>query len=139
MVMLPREVVFDTNIWVRYILKGQLEKLALIIFENNLIVYSSERLIAELEDVLGRPQIASHLTLPIAEYVDFHREITDVTGVNYAFRGSPDPKDDFLFDLALSAEATHIVTNDKPLLGLGQVRNVKVISLSEFLKLFSEK
>ncbi len=133
------EIVLDTNIWIRYILKAQLEKLALLILENELIVYSSERLIYELEDVLSRPKISQHLTLPIEDYVNFHRTLTDVTGVNYEFRGSPDPKDDYLFDLALSAGASHLVTDDKPLLGLGQVRSVKVISLSEFKELLPSK
>jgi hypothetical protein len=137
--MPPREIVLDTNIWVSYILKGQLEKLALLVIENDLTVYSSERLIAELEEVLARPEISQHLSLPLEDYVNFHRNLAEVSRVNYAFRGSPDPKDDFLFDLALSADATHLVTNDKLLLGLGQVRNVKVISLLELMKLLDKK
>ena len=116
-----------------------MEKLALRVIEHNLSVYSSEQLVSELEDVLLRPEISKYLTLPTKEYVAFHRNLAEVTGVNYSFRGSPDPKDDFLFDLALSAGASHFVTDDKPLLGLGQVRTVKVISHSDFLKMLSEK
>ena len=131
------EVVFDTNIWVSYFIKGQVEKLVLLVRENNLTVFSSERLIAELEEVLTYPHIAKYLSLPLEHYLAFHRNLTEVTGVLYAFRGSPDPKDDFLFDLALSAGASHLVTNDKPLLNLGQVRSVKVVSLSEFFQLIN--
>ncbi len=137
--MHPLEIVFDTNIWIRYILKAQLEKLTLLILENDLTVYSSERLIAELETVLNYPEIANRLTLPLSEYVDFHRKLAIVSPVMYAFRGSPDPKDDFLFDLAISAEANYLVTEDKPLLALGYVRYVRVISLSDFFELLKTR
>ncbi len=133
--MQPLEVVLDTNIWLRYILKSQLEKLTLLVLENDLTVYSSERFIAELEAVLSYPEIANRLTLPASEYVYFHRNLAVVSPVQYAFRGCPDPKDDFLFDLAISANADYLVTEDKVLLGLGFVRNVKVISLIEFFGL----
>jgi putative PIN family toxin of toxin-antitoxin system len=116
-----------------------LEKLTLLVLENDLTVYSSERFIAELEDVLNYPEIASRLTLPASEYVYFHRNLAVVSPVMYAFRGCPDPKDDFLFDLAISANAAYLVTEDKLLLGLGFVRNVKVISLAEFFDLLESR
>jgi len=132
------EVILDTNIWLRYILKSQLEKLALLILENEVTVYSSERFIAELEEVLNYPEIANRLTMPASEYLYFHRNLAVVSPVMYAFRGCPDPKDDFLFDLAISVNASYLVTEDRLLLGLGFVRNVQVISLAAFFELLKK-
>ena len=133
--MASLEVVLDTNIWVRYFIKNEFKKLTLLVMDNDLVVFTSERFIAELEEVLAYPRISKLLSLPIEEYVLFHKNLTTLSRVAYAFRGSPDPKDDFLFDLALSAGASYLVTNDKPLLDLGEVRSVKVVSLSEFFQL----
>jgi predicted nucleic acid-binding protein len=48
---------------------------------------------------------------------------------------SPDPKDDYLFMLALSTESI-IVTGDKPLLNWERAP-VQVISLAQFKKMHS--
>ena len=44
-----------------------------------------------------------------------------------------DPKDDKFLSLAVSGEATHLVTNDKDLLVLHPFRGINILTSAEFL------
>ena len=47
-----------------------------------------------------------------------------------------DPDDDVVIGTALAAQATWVVTGDKPLLSVGQYQNVRIVSVSQFCELF---
>lgn len=124
-------IILDTNIWVSYFIKAQLPKLVDIIIDNNLIVYSSNELIAELTEVMSRKKISKYLSLPVTEYIDFHCDLVTVISVPLQFKGCPDPKDDYLFDLATKTDAL-IVTGDKKLLAVSPLSGVNLMSLAAF-------
>lgn len=130
--MKPDKLVLDVNIWVSYILQSRLKELAAIILRYKLSVFISPILLAELEDVLGRSKIAKYLTLPKQEYLDFVATLTILNAPTPVFADAPDPKDNYLLDLALATQATHLVTGDKPLLAQGEIAGVKMMSLKEF-------
>lgn len=130
--MRPEKIVLDTNIWVSYFIKARFDDLVNLIVDNELIVLTSVELIIELREVLGRKKFAKYLSLPVERYVDFHRELVEEVRVRPLYTASPDPKDNFLFDLVLQKQAGHLVTGDKKLLALKQVKNVDIISLTAF-------
>jgi uncharacterized protein len=129
--MAPQSVVINTNIWVSYFISQRFDDIANLIFDNNLVVYSSPDLIHELEDVLSRGKLKKQITLPLERYISLHKNLTTVAETKKVFRGSPDVKDTFLFDLALQTKSKIIVTGDKKLL-LFEVKNLEIISLSTF-------
>ncbi len=51
--------ILDTNIWVSYIIKSKFEELVKLIIDNDLEIYTSQELIAELYEVLNRPKLKS--------------------------------------------------------------------------------
>lgn len=53
------------------------------------------------------------------------------------FDGSPDPKDNYLFDLAIQYDATQLDTGEKRLLEMKKAGGVIIISLAEFKTLLS--
>jgi len=63
--------------------------------------------------------------------------LTQPCEIELIFKDSPDPKDDYLFDLALQFEADYLITGDKKLLAMESVENVQVISLRDFKDLVS--
>ena len=46
-----------------------------------------------------------------------------------------DPKDNFLLELAVSAEADYIITGDKDLLVLNPYKNINIVSANDFEKI----
>ncbi len=134
--MRPDKLVLDVNIWVSCILQMRLKDLTAIKLLHELSFFISPLLIAELEDVLNRPKIAKYLSLPVREYIAFIQDLTTLLHPSSVVFASPDPKDNYLFDLALTANASHLVTGDKPLLALVEVEGIRVISFREFREMF---
>lgn len=131
--MKPQSVVLDTNVWISFIIKARLEELVELVVEHEIILLTSPELVDELTRVLSRPKFARYLDLPVADYLDFHQNLAQVFPTQTRFSQSPDPKDNFLFDLAIQSGSLLIVTGDKRLLDISPIDGVKVISLSEFL------
>ncbi|QQS30547.1 MAG: putative toxin-antitoxin system toxin component, PIN family [Sphingobacteriales bacterium] len=116
-----QKVVFDTNIWVSYIIKARLTDLTRLILDNDLTIYRSEKLTQELTEVISRKKFSGYLSLPIINYISFYKSLTKNIKPKIVYGNSPDPNDNFLFELAIAAKATHIVTGDKILSALGTV------------------
>ncbi|KFC24566.1 putative toxin-antitoxin system toxin component, PIN family [Chryseobacterium sp. FH1] len=127
------KIILDTNIWVSYFFNGKLNELSKIILDNELSVFTTSFLIDELKDVLSREKIKKKLKFSLDSYIDFHQQVTEHFQITEEFEGCPDPKDNFLFDLAIQSKAKTIVTGDKKLLDF-KTENISVISLSDFLQ-----
>lgn len=102
-----------------------------LVVDNNLIVYSSNELVAELTEVLGRAKFAKYLKLATTEYIDFHHDLVTHISVPLEYKGCPDPKDNYLFDLAIKTNSI-IVTGDKKLLAVSPLDGVELVSLTAF-------
>ena len=131
--MKPHSVVLDTNIWISFIIKSRLDELVEWVTEHEITLWSSPELVRELTEVLNRQKFSRYLTLPIADYLAFHQNLVRMLETKAVFSQSPDPKDNFLFDLALQSETLLIVTGDKRLLKVSPIDNVEIISLATFL------
>ena len=131
----PTKVIFDTNIWITYTINAQTSLLIDFIVDNEITLFTCSSLINEFEEVLSRKKFKKYVTPPISKYVSVHKKIASFVDIEYSFVGSPDPKDDFLFDLAEHTEATHLVTGDKKLWDFSYKR-LQIISHTDFKKLF---
>ena len=79
------------------------------------------------------------MTLPIQEYIAFHSSLTILIETEALYQSSPDPKDNFLFDLAFKTNCEALVTGDKKLLELDSIDNVAIITLSDFLTMYQTR
>jgi len=109
-----------TNVWISYAINGELEWLAHYVVQNRLLIYGSPLLLAEIKKVLQYAKVKKLLNDSAASYMDVITAIVllkeDIPiGIN-----SPDPDDDYVFELAISNKAKAIVCGDKPLLYLGR-------------------
>lgn len=125
-------VVIDTNVWISYFIGGRSSELAHLILDNALVVLTSQELVVELTEVLGRQKFSKYLTLPISEYISLHLDLTTRVSIVAKFDESPDPKDNFLFDIALQHRARYLVTGDRKLQAMQRVKFVEVVSLTAF-------
>ena len=135
--MKPDKVVLDTNIWVSYFLKGRSAELVRLVLDHNFLIFSSPILVAELTDVLNRAKIVKYLTLPIEDYLNMHLDLVHLIHTTPLYSEGPDPKDNFLFDLAIQTDSTLIVSGDKKLLEFTDLSPVRIVALSEFKAIFN--
>jgi len=142
--MQRQTIILDTNIWVSYIIKRQLDQLVTAKYDYALTFLSCPELVLELTDILQRPKIREIIGENHLQFIQFHqyhclnhaiarRTVPDKLPQIYVRELIPDKKDIFLFDLAATYEATYLVTGDRDLLGIqDRILHVQIISLSEF-------
>jgi len=125
-------VVLDCNIWITLTISSQLDFIA-DLFDSEIIIASCDTLKSGIVDVLGRPRIQKYIgDTEIEKVVKLHDLVTIYFKPGKLQPITKDPKDDYLFALAVKSKANYLVTGDKLLLGVDRYKNTKLISLREF-------
>ena len=131
-----RKIILDVNIWISIFLKKKMNYFLDIVVHQNLEFISDENLRNELIDVISRKKFSSTFSVEdIVDAIDFFDAVSTFVPTEKKFSGSPDIKDDYLFDLANQSETKIIVTGDKKLLDF-KTENISLITFSEFLQEF---
>jgi putative PIN family toxin of toxin-antitoxin system len=94
----------------------------------------SAEILAELIDVLSRKKFDRYLSREIRE--DFLASLakeTELITITETVDICRDPKDNKFLELAISGNATHIITGDKDLLELHPFRDFLIVTPSQFL------
>jgi putative PIN family toxin of toxin-antitoxin system len=104
---------------------------------GEVLLFTSPELLAELEDVLGRPKFAKRLE---AAGVTVAELLTGYAALAWTVRLSviepviaEDPDDDVVLATAVTARAEVIVSGDHHLLALGQYRGIAILSAADLL------
>lgn len=132
-------VVLDTNTVVSGFLWGN-EPRALIdaAVEGRIELFTSEVLIAEIEDVLPRARFAARLAekqLAIPALIERYRVLANI--VAPAVLSGPvskDPDDDLVLATALAASANLIVSRDKHLRNLKYFHRIPIVDAAEAMR-----
>lgn len=127
-------VVIDTNLWISFLLTKDLTRLDRLFANDKLTLLFSQELLDEFVLVAQRPKFKRYFSLAdlqdlliqIGAKADF---ITVVSKVELC----RDSKDNFLLALAQEGKATHLITGDKDLLVLGQLNQIKILTISDYL------
>jgi len=133
-----KKIVLDTNILVSALLfKGELTKIVELWEKGEIIPVISKETFEEFKRVLAYPKfsltekevksIIEENVLPFFEVVDI---TTKVSGV------CRDPDDEKFLSCAIAASADFIVSGDKDLSDLSRYKSVKIIKVSDFIKMF---
>ncbi|WP_233455462.1 MULTISPECIES: putative toxin-antitoxin system toxin component, PIN family [Nostocales] len=102
--------------------------------KQNRVILISVEILSELIDVLSRPKFDRYLSREIRE--DFLASLareTELITINETIDICRDPKDNKFLELAISGNATHIITGDKDLLELHPFRDILIVTPSQFL------
>ena len=128
--------VFDTNVIISALLfenskPAQAFQYALA---NGEVLLSLD-LLEELNEVLGRKKFNKYVTNEEREeFLEALIERAVLIEIVENVQKCRDPKDDKVLELALNGEAQYIITGDRDLLVLNPFRNVRVITVEDFLK-----
>ncbi len=133
-------VIIDTNLWISFLLTKEFSNLDSLFSPPIVTLIFSQELLEEFLEVASRPKFKKYFTLMDLEelliQMQEHAEFVEVISQVELCR---DQKDNFLLSLAKDGKADYLITGDKDLLEIGQLENTPIITISQFLKLKSEK
>jgi putative PIN family toxin of toxin-antitoxin system len=130
---MSNKTVFDVNIWISYFITGKSEKIVDMVENNDVFFYRSAQLMSELKEVINRPKFAKYFPNGTAEYVLFVEQLAEHFSTYVLFNQCPDPKDNYLFDLAYQSHSDYLVSGDKKVLAVPIVKqSLKLLSLSAY-------
>ena len=130
---MKNKTVFDVNIWISYFLTGKSEEIIDMVENNDVLFYRSAQLMSELQEVINRPKFAKYFPTGTTEYILFVELLAEHFSTRAVFNQCPDPKDNYLFDLAYQSYSDYLVSGDKKVLAvLVAGHSLKLLSLSAF-------
>lgn len=138
-------VLFDTNIFISYLLKSEPDSPITIIiegaFENKYTLLLPHEVIAEFhKKIREKEYLATHISSEEAvEFAELLKtvaeEIPVITGE--IPRISEDKKDDYLLAYAVVGRADYLVSGDEVLRKIKNVENVQLVSPAELLMILT--
>ena len=134
-------VVVDANTYISAMLfPGSTPSRAIDMVDDAGTLLASPELIQELKEVARRPKFDKYVAklkrLKFVAKVVQRAELLEPTEIVNECR---DPKDNKFLELAVSGNATHIVTGDADLLVLNPFRGIAIVTAQEFLESVGER
>lgn len=135
------KVVLDTNVLVSALIKaGKSRELLFKIAEKEDRLVLSRSIVEEFLEVTEDPRIRRYVNEgDIIAFLRAVGSIAKIVRVRSRFKVvKDDPDDDVILRTAYDCRANYIVSGDKHLLSLGEFRGIKIVTVSEMLKLLKE-
>ncbi|MBO6024747.1 MAG: putative toxin-antitoxin system toxin component, PIN family [Bacteroidales bacterium] len=133
------KVLFDTNLWISFMIGKRLSSLANVLNRQDVEVYVSEQLLDEIRMVISRPKfdklISKETRYYFFEMVYDVCQVTDIT----VQADSPirDIKDLYLLSIAESVPVDFIVSGDNDLIDLGSHADIPILKYANFVSMLS--
>lgn len=129
------KVIFDTNVWISFLIGKRLSKIKHHIANGNITIITTEQLLLEIKIVTSRDKLKKYFP---KESVNELIELLDTIAVNVQIKPrhfiNRDPKDNFLLDLIDFSKADYLVTGDKDLLRHNPFKTSEILTPAEFEK-----
>ena len=137
------KVIFDTNVWISFLIGKRLTKIKEIISSGYIIVVISPQLIEEIRLVTERPKLKKYFPKnSVIELLILLETIAESYETQPIYSISRDQKDNFLFDLIDASEAHFLITGGKDLLEHNPFKTAQILTPKEFesdiIKLFEK-
>ncbi len=127
------KVIFDTNVWISFLIGKRLGSIKEYISNKNLKIIITAQLINEIKIVTARPKLKKYFPVEsVNELIDLLETISDNIEISPKNFISRDSKDNFLLDLIEFSKADFLVTGDKDLLIHNPFKSAEIISPSNF-------
>lgn len=131
------KVVLDTNIIVSaFGWSGRPREIFELILNGKIELVSSPKLLSELKRVLNysKFKFSDELKKEVTNLIlNISMIVVAKTKINVI---KEDPSDNCFLEAAVSGRADFIITGDKHLLNLREYKRIKILTATEFLKLF---
>lgn len=133
------KVLFDTNLWISFMIGKQLSSLSEVLNRREVEVYVSEQLLDEIRTVVARPKFDKLISEETRFY--FFEMVYDVCHFADITVQSESPirdiNDLYLLSMAESVPVDYIVSGDKDLTDLGKHAGIPILKYSDFLNVLT--
>jgi uncharacterized protein len=133
---LPDRLVLDTNIIVSAALNGKFNEVIGLTAIHQCTLYTCNKQLNELERTFAK--LSSNLASRPLHYLQLFEQVAVLVEIDERFDRSPDPNDNYLFDLAYKVKSYYLVTGERALLSMKQVNQIKIITLAELRRLLKQ-
>ena len=128
-------VVLDTNLCISMLIGKRTELLRQVFASPRYELAISEALIDEILLVTARPKFERYFDAEdVRDFVGFLQENAIRFKVDNIPQRCRDPKDDFLLELAVVADADILLSGDADLTDMKQIGHCRIMTASEFLQ-----
>ena len=125
-------VVVDTNLWISFLIGKNLEGLLSFFDAPFFEPVSTQLLNEEIIRVARRPKFRKYFhdddVARLEEWMNDHFTIVEIGEIPQRCR---DPKDDYLLELAVQANAIYLVSGDDDLLEIGQIEGCRIMTFAQ--------
>jgi len=133
------KVVFDTNVWISFLIGKRLSIVKKYISNRQIIIVTTDQLIEEIEEVTSRESMRKYFPhTEVLKLIHFLKTIAEkhkITPLHFVNR---DPKDNFLLDLITVSKADYLITGDKDLLTLNPFEKTEILTPADFEKILNK-
>ncbi|HSV87634.1 MAG TPA: putative toxin-antitoxin system toxin component, PIN family [Bacteroidales bacterium] len=134
------KVIFDTSVWISFLIGKRLAKIKQYISDGSIIIVTTEQLLTEIKMVTNREKLKRYFPEEsVKELVELLETIAKKVEIKPTHFINRDPKDNFLLDLIDYSKADYLVTGDKDLLAHNPFKTAKILTPAEFEKKLKKK
>lgn len=127
------KVIFDTNVWISFLIGKRLTAIKQYISDGTLKIITTEQLLKEIKIVTGRKKMRKYFSEDsVKELLELLETIAQKIEIKPTHFISRDKKDNFLLDLIDFSKADYLVTGDKDLLVHNPFKTATILTPKEF-------
>jgi uncharacterized protein len=128
--MKSKKVILDTNLWISFLITRDFGFLDHYIETGKIKLIFSEELFSEFITVTNRPKFRKYFTeSDIRNLIEVIDKFGILVQVSTEIHQCRDIKDNFLLSLAIDGNADYLVTGDKDLIDLKQIKETKILTI----------
>lgn len=127
------KVIFDTNVWISFLIGKRLTKIKKYISDGSITIIITEQLLTEIKVVTSRDKLKKYFPKEsVKELINLLEVIAERVEIKPTHFISRDSKDNFLLDLIDFSKADYLVTGDKDLLIHNPFKTAQILMPSDF-------
>ena len=134
------KVIFDTNIWISFLIGKRLAFIKNYIADGRITIVVTQQLLDEIKDVTSRERVKKYFPPEsVGELIQLVETIAENVEIKPTHFINRDPKDNFLLDLIDFSKADYLITGDKDLLEHNPFKTASILTPSDFEKAMTDK
>lgn len=128
-------VIFDTNVWISFLVGKRLFSIKRYISDAQITIVTTEQLLNEIKEVTSRERLKKYFPQEsVVELLGLLETIAEKMEIKAIHVINRDPKDNFLLDLIDFSKADYLVTDDKDLLLHNPFKSSTILTPADFEK-----
>ncbi len=133
-------VIFDTNIWISFLIGKQFVSMKELLLTATIQPIFSDQLFDELLITTQKPKLQKYFQKDrVDNLIIFLGEIGETIESKLIVYACRDPKDNYLLALARDSNANFLITGDQDLLVLKRFERTQILTYQDFLKIINNE